>query len=70
MEDSVTYQAIMPKGKIAALQKALLRVGRKLFGLPPALVESTVNSIKDLQRLETLCDRLLEVKTWEELLAS
>jgi hypothetical protein len=69
MEDSVTYQAIVRKGKIAALQELLLDQGQDRFGVPDDGTKATLEGIKDVARLKTLGKRLLHVASWEELLA-
>jgi hypothetical protein len=68
MEDSVTYQAIVRKGKISGLQEMLLRLGRKRLGPPAEAAEANIKAIKDVERLETLAERLLDATSWEELL--
>jgi len=68
MEDSVTYQAIVRKGKIAGLQEMLLRQGRKKLGAPTEPAEAAVKAIKDVELLETLAERMLDATSWGELL--
>ena len=86
MEESVTYQAILQRGREDGLRQGLqqglqqgsigearaliLRQGRKKFGPPTAKQEATVNAIADLARLERLSENLLDVTTWGELLKS
>jgi hypothetical protein len=68
MKDSVTYQAIIEEGAVAEAQKFLLLLGRKRFGSPSEHAETAVRSITDLDRLEELGTRLLDVADWETLL--
>ena len=72
MKESVTYQAIMEEGealgRIAEARRALLRVGTKRLGAPPATVEESLAAIESVERLEALLDRVLEVETWNDLL--
>jgi hypothetical protein len=70
MKESVTYQAIVEEGKIESRQEVLLEFGQKLFGAPTEATVRTVWSIMDLDRLKRLSDRLLDVSSWEELLAT
>jgi hypothetical protein len=70
MKDSVTYQAIVEEGEVKALHRALLHLGRKRFGPPNPASEMAVHGIEDPDRLERLIDALLEVSSWEELLAT
>jgi predicted transposase YdaD len=81
MEESVTYQAILRRGEQAGLQqglqrgstqgmtKLLLRQGHKRFGNPTAAQEARIVAITDSAKLEQLSDKILEVNTWDELLA-
>jgi hypothetical protein len=69
MKESVTYQAIVEEGEVRALQNTLLRQGRKKFGEPSKEVEQTVGGITNVDRLETLTSRLIDVGSWQDLLA-
>jgi predicted transposase YdaD len=69
MRESSTYQAILTEGRIEEAQTILLRQGRKRFGPPDAHVQATLESINNRERLEALSERLLDVSTWDELLA-
>jgi hypothetical protein len=70
MEDSVTYQAIVEKGVIRARQEDILRLGGKRFGAPSSAREMAVRGITDVDRLARMIDRLLDVSSWEDLLAT
>jgi predicted transposase YdaD len=77
MRDSVTYQAILREGKaegkaegrIEEAKRLLLRQGRKRFGPPKAAIKSKIEVIADLAQLEHLSDRILDAKSWDELIA-
>jgi hypothetical protein len=69
MRESSTYMGIIEDGQIEEAKKIILRQGRKRFGPPSEGVVATVNALQNLERLESLSDRLLDVDTWEELLA-
>jgi hypothetical protein len=68
-EDSVTYVEIIEKGMVKARRDSLLRMGRKKFGAPSEAVTTLLAGIDDPERLADLIDRVLDVSTWEELLA-
>ena len=74
MEESVTYQAIlrkgMARGAVEELRKTLLRQGGKRFGAADPATAAAVEAIADLERLERLSERLLEVNSWPELLTA
>ena len=78
MEESVTYQLIVEEGKARGIaqgraeeaKRLLLLWGRKRFGAPDAATKAALDSIDNLRRLEELSERLLEVKSWEELLVA
>jgi hypothetical protein len=68
MEESSTYQAILRKGEARcqarALRRALLGQGRhRNFGEPGK------ETVTDLDRLNALTERVLDVNTWDDLLA-
>jgi predicted transposase YdaD len=48
-------------------RKILLTLGTKRFGPADAIVTTAVNGIDDLQELERLNERLLDVHSWQEL---
>ncbi len=76
MKESSTYQAILAEGRTEGLEEGreeeartlLLRLGRKRLGQPSRRISSAIKSMTDLQRIEQLTERLLDVKTWDELL--
>jgi predicted transposase YdaD len=77
MEDSTTYQAILAKGEakgevkgeVKGMQKTLLRQGRKRFGPASKNIQTTIQGITEVHRLERLTDRILEAASWQDLLA-
>ena len=69
MEDSVTYQAILMKGRIAQAQAMLPRWGNQRFGPPSAEARTCVEGITSIERLEALIDRMFDLASWDELLA-
>lgn len=70
MEESVTYQAIVEKGEVKALHNGILKLGRKKFGPVDEATERALCSITDLERLNELLERVLDVSSWQELLVS
>jgi hypothetical protein len=70
MEESTTYQAIVRKGRISEARQFVLRLGRKRFGSPDDATEAALNAIEDVEKLEELGERILDVGSWEELLQS
>jgi hypothetical protein len=70
MEESVTYQAIVRKGRLAEARQILLRLGKKRFGPADETTAATLNAIADVEKLEELSERILEVDNWRELLTA
>jgi hypothetical protein len=72
MKESTTYQYILREGKaegrVEEVRRILLRQGQKRFGAPPAAVTDTLESLSDLDRMERMADRVLEIASWQELL--
>jgi hypothetical protein len=54
---------------IEEARRMLLRMGRKVLGPLPFEIAEQLNVISDISRLQVLVDRLLEVRSWQELLA-
>ena len=78
MKESVTYQAIVEegvakgivKGELQGARRILFHQGERRFGEPVgASTRSRIESINSLEMLERLSDRMLQVHSWEELLA-
>ena len=86
MKESVTYQAIigqgraegrtegrakgLAEGRAEGAREFLLYLAEKRLGSPDAAAQTALEAIDDIQVLEALADRLDEVKSWQELLAS
>ncbi len=51
-------------------RKMLLRLGRLRLGPPEEKVEVAVQAINDVDHLERLAERVLEVSNWQELLST
>jgi hypothetical protein len=68
MHESDTYQAILDEGRVEGAQRTLLHLGRKKFGEPEEATRRALLGITDLDRLDRLSERLLEVATWQGLL--
>ena len=73
MKESSFYQMVLEEGKAEGkaeeARNLILLLGGKRFGAPSAAVIAALNNVPDPERLETLAARLLEVESWEELLA-
>lgn len=77
MKESATYQAIINEGVTLGLQEGrteeartiVLRQGIKRFGQPDEKTRKSVTELDSLAELERLSDRLLDVESWEDLLA-
>ena len=65
MEESSTYQWLISRGE----KRALLLQGRKKFGQPDESVQEALDKLDDRAVLDQLCERLLDVASWQELLA-
>ena len=56
------------EGKAEGVQLAILRLGTKKFGPPDEPSRSAILAITDLERLNSLSERLLDVDSWSDLL--
>lgn len=70
MEESVTYQALLRKGRAEEARRIVLLQGAVRFGAVPREVEAAVNDISDVNRLESLLTRIFDADGWDDLLAT
>ena len=80
MKESVTYQAILEEGeaigeargkaegKAEEARRILLLLGRDQFGAPSVNVQTALDALADVNRLEELTVRLKHAASWQELL--
>jgi hypothetical protein len=82
IEESSVYQDIFAKGeakgrvderiegriegRIEEARLAIMRVGRKRFGKPDEGVQMMIDAINDIDRLNSVLDRILDVLTTEQ----
>jgi hypothetical protein len=77
IEESSVYQGILRKGEAKGraegeaewIREALLIQGRKKLGPPEEKTRAQIAEIHDLDRLKLLLERILDVSSWDELLA-
>jgi hypothetical protein len=70
MKDSDTYLEILEEGAVKEARKLLLLLGRNRFGPPDPTTQAALEAINRPERLEQLVQRLLDVSSWQELLAT
>jgi predicted transposase YdaD len=80
IEESSVYQDIFAqgeakgeargeaRGRAEEAREAVLTVGRKRLGQPEDGVFGKINAINDVNQLNSLLDRILDVSSWEELM--
>jgi predicted transposase YdaD len=70
MQESTTYQAILRQGRVTGERQLLIRQGTKKFGPPDTAILAAIESIRDVERLESLGERILDsdVRDWNSLL--
>jgi len=81
IEESSVYQRIFAKGEAKGraegeakgraeeARQALLHLGSKRLGQPDERVRTRLDAIDDLDGLNVLLERMLDVSSWDELLA-
>jgi len=64
------YQAILRQGRLNGERQLLIHLASKRFGAPEAATVAAIEAIEDINRLESLGERILEpdLKGWDELL--
>jgi hypothetical protein len=70
MKESVTYQAIVEERVLRARLEDLLQLGQRQFGTPSIDTETALRGIANPDRLARMIGRLLDVSSWEQLLAT
>ena len=72
IEESSVYQSIFAKGeaegRVEEARLAILRLGRQKYGEPDEGVRSIIDAIDDVDQLNVLLDRILQVSSWNDLL--
>ncbi len=56
------------EGRMVEARRLLLLLGEKRFGAPDATIRATVEAINNVEQLERLVIKLIEVNSWQELL--
>jgi hypothetical protein len=73
IEESSVYQGILrkgeAKGEVQGIREALFIQGRKKLGPVNERISAQIAEIHDLNRLKLLLERMLDVSSWDELLA-
>jgi hypothetical protein len=69
LEDFPSYAKGVAKGEAEGIRRTIILLGEKRLGAPDAKTLESLQSINDLERLRRITDRLLDVETWQELLA-
>jgi hypothetical protein len=74
MRESSGYQLILDEGRAEGraegVRATILRQGHTRFGPPGGAVESALQAITDLERLERMVDRVHDAVDWRDLLAT
>lgn len=60
------------EGRITGEQQVLIRQGTKRFGKPSAAILAAIEAVRDVERLEALCERIIDpdVRDWDNLLGA
>jgi hypothetical protein len=56
------------EGRTEEAREALVRVGRRRFGPPDGAVLGKIDAMDDVDTLNSMLDRILDVSSWDELL--
>jgi hypothetical protein len=72
VKELVTYLTVLNQRRrerqVQEARGILRRLGSKQFGTPSIQAVRKLNAIEDIDRLEYLIDRLLDLKSWDDLL--
>ena len=70
MEESSVYRHIFNIGRVLGAQEILLRLSQARLGEPGEDIRAEIESLRNHDELNLLIDRLSEVASWDELLAT
>jgi hypothetical protein len=72
IEESSVYQEIFAKGlvegRIEEARQTVVQLGRKKLGEPTEGVRAVIDVIDEVDQLNALLTRILDVSSWDELL--
>jgi predicted transposase YdaD len=57
------------RGRVEEALEAVLRVGSRKFGPPADQLRAKISTIAEVEQLNSLLERILEVSSWDELLS-
>jgi hypothetical protein len=67
MRESSTFMAILEEGRVMHARKILRKLGEKFLGPANEATVNRLESIGDVEQLDTLTERVVDVSSWEEL---
>ena len=70
IEESSYYRHLFNIGRVKAAQELLLRLGRARLGEPGEDIRAEIQSLRNHDELNLLIDRLADVASWDEPLAT
>jgi hypothetical protein len=70
LEESTTYQMIVDEGRLQEARKILLLVGRQKLGAADPSITLVLETVKDVERLERMAQRIWQAANWQDLLAT
>ncbi|MFO0968713.1 MAG: hypothetical protein U0793_24410 [Gemmataceae bacterium] len=66
---TAVYDMFVEWTEIKTLRSVLLRMGTQKFGVPaPTRVREAIEKTEDVPVLESWCDRIIKVSSWDDLL--
>jgi hypothetical protein len=70
LEDSSALEYFTERAEMRALREVLRNLGEQRFGPPGETVSAALQQLEDPQRLKRMTQRILQVNSWDELLAT
>jgi hypothetical protein len=67
LEESSTYQDVLEKGSNLGRAASILRLGTKRLGTAPEAMAAKIRAVTDSALLDTMLERVLDAKTWTEI---
>jgi hypothetical protein len=66
--NKTNFEKAMEKGLQEGIKNTILQIGRERLGNPGPETEKRIHSIDDRAKLDEITQRILHVKTWDELM--
>ena len=65
--ESSTFRRVHETGERVGLRKVLIRLGTKRFGTPTTTTVALIDTIEEVEQLQSMIERVMEANDWSEV---